>query len=253
MGTLASADHGPVRVLTLNRPEVRNCVDAATAAALGAAIEGFRDDPAARVLIVTGQGVDAFCAGADLRSAGSMLDRPGWHETGPMGFSGLDPGKPTIAAIEGWCVAGGLELAAWCDFRVAGKAARFAALNRRWGVPFIDGGTQRLPRIVGLANALYLLTTGATVDAERAREMGLVQEVVPAGAAVVRALEIAGAMAGYPQSSLRNDRAAILGAAGQSLGDGLALERELGLRSLEDPELADGLHRFSMGERPATP
>jgi enoyl-CoA hydratase len=139
-----------------------------------------------------------------------------------MGFARLDPGKPTLAAVNGYCFAGGLELAAWCDIRIAAATAEFGALNRRWGVPFVDGGTQRFPRIVGQGNALWLVETGVRIDACRALAMGLVQEVVEGDDALPRALELARQIAGYPQASLRADRAAILASWGLALAEGSA-------------------------------
>ena len=242
-----------VTVLTINRPEVHNAVDGETAELFTEAIEAFATDDDARVMVVTGAGGKSFCSGADLKDAGSLLARPDAGRTGPMGFSSLDPGKPTIAAVEGFCFAGGLELAAWCDIRVAGASAEFGALSRRWGVPYIDGGTQRLARIVGTGNALYLLVTGVRIDARRAYEMGLVQELVEAGNALERALELAAYVARYPQMSLRADRASVLESFDRPLGDGLILERERGIPTALDPELAEALQRFAAGDRPEPP
>ncbi|HEX2031385.1 MAG TPA: enoyl-CoA hydratase-related protein [Actinomycetota bacterium] len=232
-----------VTVLTINRPEVRNCVDAETADLLTDAIEDFAagDD---RVLVVTGTGDRAFCAGADLKAVEGLMRRPGAARTGPLGFSGLDPGKPTIAAVEGYCVGGGLELACWCDFRVAGEGAVFGALNRRVGVPWVDGGTQRLPRTVGMGNALYLIETGERIDARRGLEIGLVQEVVPAGSALGRAVELAERIAAWPQVSLRSDRRATSGSWGRTLGEGLAFEAEIGRAAALDEELTEGARTF---------
>src|SRR5437660_11975439 len=197
-------------VLTSNRPEVRKCVDGETAEAIGTAIDAFAADDAARVLVVTGAGQLSFCSGADLEHGGTLLEHMYTDKAGPMGFAALDPGKPTIGAINGYCFAGGMELAAWCDFRIAAANAEFGVLNRRWGVPLVDGGTQRLPRIVGLANALYLIETGALIEAQHALQIGLVQEVVAAGKALERALEIARVLSTYPQGAIRNDRRAAL-------------------------------------------
>lgn len=244
---------GPVTVVTLSRPEVHNCIDAETADRLSLAIDGFAGDPEGMVMVLTGAGGRAFSSGADLRAVADLVARPEGARTGPLGFSGLDPGKPTIAAIEGYCFAGGLELACWCDVRVAGDTAEFGSLNRRWGVPHVDGGTQRLPRIVGLGAALYLLQTGVRIDASRALAMGLVQEVVPAGRALERSLELARAMAAYPQASLRSDRSAALAALGLPLPRGLALEAEFAAAAATDPEMAEGLARFVRGDRPEPP
>jgi enoyl-CoA hydratase len=244
-----------VTVVRLNRPEVHNAIDAETSGLLHEAIEAFAADEEARVLVVTGAGGRSFCSGADL------LDGPGLFAAAtsgdelrePLGFASLDPGKPTVAAIEGHCLAGGLELACWCDWRVVGETAQFGILNRRWGIPLVDGGTQRLPRIVGLGNALYLIETGVRIGARRALAMGLVQEVVPDGTALDRAVDLAAHLADYPQSSLRADRSSALTAQGQPLAAGLDGEVAGSLPTLNDPELAAGLERFASGDRPSPP
>jgi enoyl-CoA hydratase len=176
-------------------------------------------------MVLTGAGEEAFCAGADLKALETLDPDP---PAGPMGFSRLTPEKPAIAAISGWCAAGGLELALWCDLRVAAEGARFGCLERRWGVPLIDGGTQRLPRVVGLGRALDLILTGRTVGAAEALGMGLVNQVVPAGRHLARALEIAEAIAAFPQDTMLSDREAAHSALGLPLADGLALEARLG-------------------------
>jgi enoyl-CoA hydratase len=196
-------------VVTIDRPERRNAVDGPTAAALLEAYERFAADDGARVMVLTGAGEQAFCAGADLKALETLdPDAAG----GPMGFTRITPAKPAIAAIRGWCVAGGLELALWCDLRIAREDARFGCLERRWGVPLIDGGTQRLPRVVGLGRALDLILTGREVDAQEALAMGLVTE----GAAdpLARALELAEAIAAFPQDTMLSDREATLAARG---------------------------------------
>ena len=246
MGVRVEQD-GAIVLLTIDRPEVHNAVDAETAQGLEDAVRAFDADPGARVLILAGAGDRAFCAGADLKAAGGLVQRPGAREAGPMGISRLAVSKPTIAAIGGYCYAGGLELACWCDLRVADETSTFGVLNRRWGVPLIDGGTQRLPRIVGLGNALYLIETGARIDAPTALRMGLVQEVVPAGNHRERALELAHHIAGYPQSSLLADRASAL------LLDGIEAEAERGEATLIDPEMLAGLERFRLHDRPSPP
>src|ERR687896_1221787 len=214
---------GAAAIVTIDRPERRNAVDGPTAAALLEAYERFAADDGASVLVLTGAGEDAFCAGADLKALATLdPDAP----AGPMGFTRLASPKPAIAAIAGWCVAGGLELALWCDLRIATADARFGCLERRWGVPLIDGGTQRLPRVVGLGRALDLVLTGRTVDAHEALGMGLVSEVVPRP--LERALELAEAIAAFPQDTLLSDREAVLAAQGLALADGLALEARLG-------------------------
>jgi enoyl-CoA hydratase len=164
-----------------------------------------------------------------------------------MGISRLEVGKPTIAAIAGYCFAGGLELACWCDFRIADEASEFGVLNRRWGVPLIDGGTQRLPKIVGLGNALYLIETGVRIDATAALRLGLVQEVVDTGKALDRALELAERVADYPPSSLRADRASAIAL------DGIEAERARGEPTVSTDEMTQGLQRFISGDRPDAP
>lgn len=235
-----------VTVVTIDRPEVHNCVDAATAQALEDAVRGFDADPAQRVLVLTGAGGRAFCSGADLKAM-DLMQRPGAREAGPMGISRVEVGKPTIAAVAGYCYAGGLELACWCDVRIADETSTFGVLNRRWGVPLIDGGTQRLPRIVGLGHALYLISTGVRIDAGTALRMGLVQEVVPAGKALDRSLELAEHIAAYPQASLWADRRSALAA------DGIEAEARRGEATLTDPEMGEGLQRFASPDRPEPP
>src|SRR3990170_8465498 len=159
-------------VVTINRPEVRNCVDGETAGLLCEAVETFRDDESLDVLILTGAGDLAFCSGADLKDIASLGARPGSRESGPMGMSRItDLTKPTIAAVNGYCTAGGLELACWCDFRIVSSNAQFGVLNRRWGVPLLDGGTQRLPRIVGLGNDRRAAIEGLTMTLPEALEL----------------------------------------------------------------------------------
>src|SRR5215218_9719734 len=150
---------GAAAVLTIDRPERRNAVDGATAKLLRQGYDRFEADPDARVLVLTGAGGEAFCAGADLKALDLDVDDP----AGPMGFTRLTPAKPTIAAIDGWCLAGGLELALWCDLRIATPGSTFGCFERRWGVPLIDGGTQRLPRVVGLGRALEMILSGGAV------------------------------------------------------------------------------------------
>jgi enoyl-CoA hydratase len=189
------------------------------------AFEAFCDDDGARVLVLTGAGEQAFCAGADLKAIDTLdPDAPG----GPLGFTRLASPKPTIAAVSGWCLAGGFELALWCDLRVAAEDARFGFAERRWGVPLIDGGTQRLPRVVGLGRALDLILTGRTVDADEALAMGLVNEVVAPGGHVDRALELAETIAAFPQETMLSDREAAHAAQGLPIDQGLALEARLG-------------------------
>ena len=239
--TVVVEDAASVRTVTINRPEVHNCVDSTTADALEAAIREFEGADALHVLVLTGAGGNAFCSGADLKHP------PRLRDAGPMGITRLDVSKPTIAAIEGYCFAGGLELACWCDVRIAGASSAFGVLNRRWGVPLIDGGTQRLPRIVGLGNALYLIETGVRIDASTALRMGLLQEVVEDGSALDRARVLAERIASYPQASLRADRTSAVAL------DGIAAEAARGEPTLRDPDMAAGLERFRAGDRPAPP
>lgn len=247
------SDKGPVRVISLNRPEVHNCIDGETAEALAEAIMAFEDQDDARVLIIAGSGEHSFCTGADLKAVGSLRGHKHFEASGPLGFARLDPRKPAIAAIDGYCLAGGLELAAWCDFRVASENSTFGGLNRRWGISFIDGGTQRIPRITGMGHGLYLLLTGVQISAERAFELGLVQEVVAPGKALERAIELANQMASYPQASLVADRTAALSGSGMDLDEGLLLERRLGGATLDDEESRAALEGFAKGERPPPP
>lgn len=214
-------DH--VATLTIDRPERRNAIDGPTADALQRSFEEFTDDEDARVLVLTGAGEEAFCAGADLKDLESLSHRA----TAPEGFEGftrLHSLKPTIAAISGWCVAGGLELALWADLRIATTTARFGVLTRRHGLPFIDGGTQRLPATVGLPRALDLLMTGREIDAREAERISLVNEVVEPGFHLHRAHEIARAIADHPQDALLADRRAAIEGYGQSLEEGLRIE-----------------------------
>lgn len=247
-------DRGPIRIVRITREAVRNCVDGETATELGRAIEAFASEDASRVLIVTGQGKTSFCAGADLKSGGELLKHEYLDRAGPMGFARLDPGKPTIAAIEGYCFAGGFELAAWCDLRIGGSTAEFGCLSRRWGVPYTDGGTQRFARIMGQGNALYLLMTGMRIDAPRAYQMGFLQEVVPAGGALQRALELAQRIAAYPnQPGIRADRRAVIDGLGMDLDEGLAYEAKVVRPTLFSDEMLAGLEAFAAGERPDAP
>lgn len=233
---------GSAAVLTIDRSERRNAVDAATATALREGLERFEADDDARVLILTGAGGEAFCAGADLKALDLDVD----HPAGPMGFSRLTPSKPTIAAIEGWCLAGGLELALWCDLRIATSNSVFGYFERRWGVPLIDGGTQRLPRVVGMGRAMEMILTGRPVDAEEALRIGLLTETVEPGRHLERALELAEKLAGFPQETMLSDRRAAIEGAGLPLAAGLELEHRLGREVLR--VAAEGAARFAAGE-----
>jgi enoyl-CoA hydratase len=227
--TVAYERRGPAALVTIDRPARRNAVDGPTAAALLAAFERFCADDEARAMVLTGAGDAAFCAGADLKALETLdVDAPG----GPLGFTRLASPKPTIAAVTGWCLAGGLELALWCDLRIADETAAFGCAERRWGVPLIDGGTQRLPRVVGMGRALDLILSGRTVRADEALALGLVTEVVASGRHVERALELAAQLAAFPQETMLSDRRAALEGAALPLPDGLALEAALGRERL---------------------
>jgi enoyl-CoA hydratase len=232
---------GAAALLTIDRPERRNAVNGATATALRRGLERFEADEGARALILTGAG-EAFCAGADLKAIDLDVD----HPDGPMGFTRVTPSKPTIAAIDGWCLAGGLELALWCDLRIATSRTTFGCFERRWGVPLIDGGTQRLPRVVGEGRALDMILTGRAVEAEEAQRIGLVTEVVEPGEHLKRSLELAERLAAFPQETMLSDRRAALEGAGLPLADGLRLEHRLGREVLE--VAARGAARFAAGE-----
>ena len=242
-----------VTLITLNRPDAHNSITAGMAVGLAEGIDAFAADESARVLVITGAGDQAFCSGANLKDLDELMRHSHTHRAGPIGFAKLDPGKPTIAAVNGYCFAGGMELACWCDFRIASANAEFGALNRRWGVPFIDGGTQRFPRIMGQGNALWMIETGVRIDAARAQAIGLVQEIVPEGGALDRALELADRIAGYPQTSLLADRAATLATWGLSLEAGLYMEAGICRPTLTDPEMWEGLQNFVAGNRPEAP
>jgi enoyl-CoA hydratase len=236
---------GSTALVTIEREQRRNAVDGPTAGALQAAYERFESEADARVLILTGAGELAFCAGADLKaieSFASRLSLPG----GPLGFTRLTPSKPTVAAISGFCLAGGLELALWCDLRIATDTAVLGFPERRWGVPLIDGGTQRLPRIVGLGRGLDMILTGRMVGAQEALAMGLVTEVVPAGAHVERALALADGLASFPQRTMLADRRAAIEGLGMPLAAGLELEAQAGPEVFADG--AAGAARFAAGE-----
>ena len=236
---------GAAAVVTIDRPERRNAVDGPTAEALKAAYEYWLGDEDARVLVLTGAGDIAFCAGADLKALetlGPRLQDP----AGPLGFTRLTPPRPTIAAVSGWCLAGGLELALWCDLRIVTETAQLGFPERRWGVPLIDGGTQRLPRIVGQGRALDLILTGRIVPADEALTMGLVTEVVGPGRHLDRALEYADALARFPQETMLADRRAAMEGLGMRLADGIAFEAESGLPTLE--VALRGASRFAAGE-----
>ncbi|MBK7581045.1 MAG: crotonase/enoyl-CoA hydratase family protein [Myxococcales bacterium] len=231
---------GAVTVVSLDRPERKNAVDRRTAGELLAAFREFDASEAARVLVLTGSG-GTFCAGADLKALDNDVDAP----EGPMGFTRLVSSKPCIAAVEGHCVAGGLELAVFCDLRVAGRSSLFGCLERRWGVPLIDGGTQRLPRIVGLGRALDLVLSGRLIDAVEAERIGLVNRVVDDGAALEAAVALGQELAAFPWSCLLVDRTSVYAAFDVPLSSGLEAEARRGREVLA--EAAEGARSFAGG------
>jgi enoyl-CoA hydratase len=238
---------GPVTTVRLSRPHARNAVDGPTAAALADAFRAFDADPDAAVAVLHGEG-GTFCAGADLRAVGTPTgNRTEVDGDGPMGPTRMRLSKPVVAAVAGHAVAGGLELALWCDLRVADETAVFGVYCRRWGVPLIDGGTVRLPRIVGAGRAMDLVLTGRSVDADEALRIGLVTQVVPAGQALATAQELARRLAAFPQTCLREDRASLLEQEGMDEAAALANEFRHGLTSLAVDALP-GAARFAAGE-----
>ncbi len=238
---------GPVTTVVLDRPQARNAVDRDTARALADAFRAFDADPSASVAVLWGAG-GSFCSGADLKALGGAApNRVEADGDGPMGPTRLLLEKPVIAAIEGYAVAGGLELALWCDLRVAADDATLGVFCRRWGVPLIDGGTVRLPRLIGLSRALDLILTGRPVGAAEAAGMGLVNRVVPRGTARTAAEVLALELAAFPQECLRRDRRSALDQADLSFEEAMQNELRHGQRSLEAGALA-GVHRFTDGE-----
>jgi enoyl-CoA hydratase len=238
---------GPVTTVILDRPEARNAVDGPTAAALADAFRDFDADESAHVAVLWGAG-GTFCAGADLKAVGGPDgNRTSPDGDGPMGPTRLRLGKPVIAAISGYAVAGGLELAAWCDLRAAEEDAVLGVFCRRFGVPLIDGGTVRLPRLIGLGRALDLILTGRAVPAAEALAIGLVDRVVPPGQARAVAEDLARELAALPQACLRSDRAAALEGISLPSGDAMANEFLHGLGVLSAPGFAAGVQRFRDG------
>lgn len=224
-------------VVRIGRPERRNAIDSETAERLFQEFTAFDQDPDAKVAILTGD-ASSFCAGADL------TDLPRLRDSGPLGPTRLFLSKPVIAAIEGWCVAGGVELAAWCDLRIAGAEARFGCLERRWGVPLIDGGTVRLPRIVGLGRAMDLMLTGRPFDAAEAERIGFANRVVPAGTALDAAIELARDLASVPWPAVVHDRRSAYESYGLTEAEALANEDRHGRAVIFDPGFAEGVARF---------
>jgi enoyl-CoA hydratase len=239
---------GPVFIVTIDRREARNAVDGPTAQALAEAFRLFEADASLSVAVLDGAH-GTFCAGADLKALGDDARRNRLEPTGdgPMGPSRLLLSKPVIAAVSGHAVAGGAELALWCDMRVFERSAVFGIFCRRFGVPLIDGGTIRLPRLIGLSRAMDLILTGRPVDAEEAFAIGLANRVVPDGTARAAALALAHALARLPQTCLRNDRRSAYEQFGMSLDDALGNEFALGLRTLRSGEPFEGAADFARG------
>ncbi|MFG3009240.1 crotonase/enoyl-CoA hydratase family protein [Streptomyces cinerochromogenes] len=236
---------GYVTTVVLSRPEARNAVDGPTAAELAAAFRAFEADDSARVAVLWGEG-GTFCAGADLKAIGTERgNRVAEDGDGPMGPTRMRLSKPVIAAVAGHAVAGGLELALWCDLRVAQEDAVFGVFCRRWGVPLIDGGTVRLPRLIGTGRALDMILTGRPVPAREAYETGLANRLVPTGQARAEAEALAARIAGFPQACLRSDRASVLDQEGQDEETALRGELRWGMGVLAGS--AEGAARFASG------
>ena len=240
---------GAVRLITINRPEARNAVDGTTAALLADAFRAFEADDGLAVAVLTGSG-DTFCSGADLKAVATAQGNRVEADVdldGPMGPTRLELSKPVIAAVEGYAVAGGLELALWCDLRVAAHDSVFGVYCRRWGVPLVDGGTIRLPRLIGHSRALDMILTGRGVAGAEALEMGLVNRLATPGEALHDAMELAGTIAALPQVCLRNDRRSSYEQWSLDLPDALARETELGLATIASGETRAGATRFAHG------
>ncbi|MQA61665.1 MAG: crotonase/enoyl-CoA hydratase family protein [Actinophytocola sp.] len=243
--SVRSERSGPVTTVVLSRPEARNAVDRPTAQALAAEFRAFDADPQASVAVLWGEG-GAFCAGADLKAIGSERGNEVMEDgDGPMGPTRLRLGKPVIAAISGYAVAGGLELATWCDLRVAEEDAVLGVFCRRWGVPLIDGGTVRLPRLIGTSRALDMVLTGRPVGAAEAHEMGLVNRVVPRGESRQAAERLAAEIASFPQTCMRSDRLSVLEQEGMAEPEAISNELRHGSRALT--EAMAGAARFAAG------
>ena len=242
---------GPVTIVTIDRPEARNAVDRPTAEALARAFREFDEDDSHLVAVLTGAG-DCFCAGADLKAMGEdgapRANRATVDGDGPMGPSRMVLSKPVIAAVEGYAVAGGLELALWCDMRVAAHDAVFGVYCRRWGVPLIDGGTVRLPRLIGHSHALDLILTGRGVSGEEAQRMGLAHRIVETGSARAAAVALAHELSELPQLCMRADRRSSYEQWALPIDDALRNEFELGFSVIASGETLAGAARFASGE-----
>lgn len=249
MDTVSVETRGRTAVVTIERPDRRNAVDGATAQALYDAFKAFDADDVLDVAILQGRG-GSFCAGADLKGVSEGRGNPvhGEGDLGPMGCTRLSLSKPVIAAVEGHAVAGGLEVAAWCDLRVAAEGAVFGVFCRRFGVPLIDLGTVRLPRLIGHSRAMDLILTGRAVEAQEAYAIGLANRLAPKGEALSVALELAGQLSAFPQTCLRNDRASAIGQWSLDWDEATHLEIELGRATLRTGEGLEGAVRFVSGQ-----
>jgi enoyl-CoA hydratase len=250
MTPVRTETHDAVLVVTIDRPEVRNAVDRPTAEALSEAFRSFESNDALAVAILTGAEGN-FCAGADLKAFATDPDRASRAAPdgdGPMGPSRMLLSKPVIAAIEGHAVAGGIELAVWCDLRVAADDATLGVFNRRWGVPLLDGGTVRLTRLIGQSRSLDLILTGRAVSAREAHDIGLVNRVTEPGRALDEALALARDLARFPQQVLRADRRSVYQQWGLGLDDALAQEFDIGITAAATGEALQGAERFASGK-----
>ena len=250
MANVKTGRHDHVFTVGIDRIEVRNAVDGPTAASLADAFRAFEADPELRVAVLYGAG-GSFCAGADLKAMSedpARMNRVAPDGDGPMGPTRMVLSKPVIAAIEGHAVAGGLELALWCDLRVAAESATLGFFDRRWGVPLIDGGTVRLPRLIGQSRALDLLLTGRPVGAKEAFEMGLVNRVVEDGKALDAGVELAADIARFPQACLRTDRRSSIEQWGLGFDSAMANEFKAGLEAIGSGETQAGAQKFTSGK-----
>ena len=247
MSGVRTEKRGPVAIITIDRPKIRNCVDGPTAAELAAAFRNFAADDEMAVGVLTGAG-GTFCAGADLKALdegrGNRVLQDG---DGPMGPTRMMLSKPVIAAVEGFAVAGGLELALWCDLRVVARDAVFGVYCRRWGVPLIDGGTIRLPRLIGQSHAMDMILTGRGVSGEEAQQMGLANRLVEAGQTLETSIELANQLAAFPQRCMRADRRSALEQWGLDTDQALRNETRIGLEVIRSGETAEGARRFARG------
>ncbi len=248
--TVRVTTDGPVTVVTIDRPEVANAIDRPTATALADAFRDFDDDAGQAVAVLTGAG-GTFCAGADLKAMSepglARVSRVEPDGDGPVGPTRMLLSKPVIAAVEGHAVAGGLELAAWCDLRVAAEDAVFGVYCRRWGIPLMDGGTFRLARLLGHGHALDLILTGRGVSGDEALRMGLANRIVATGASLEHATRLAHEIAGRPQAALRSDRTASYQQWSLAVDEAIVNEYELGLATLHTGQLDEGLDRYRSG------